>query len=266
MRVAASRAATSVRLRALDAAEGVLGRREPLVPPRRLNFVGNSDFVETGEEFLRHFREVAGLRSSDRVLDVGCGVGRMARVLVGELRPPHGAYDGFDVSRRGIAWCRRHYRDTPVPFRFAHVDLLHPVYHPTGTLSPAAFRFPYADASFDLVIATSVFTHLLEDVADRYLAEAARVLAPGGRLLATWFLLDPAEPPTRDAIVAFLPTAGAAAVADPDVPEAAVAYPAAWVRDRLASHGFHAEVDVHRGTWTGRPGRSAQDIIVARRP
>src|SRR5690349_5044074 len=131
-----------------------------------MNFVGNSDFRATGDEFLGHFEELGGLAPSDRVLDVGCGIGRMARVLASELRPPTGSYDGFDVAGQAIAWCQRHYTGTPVPFRFAHVDLRHPVYNPTGAESATTFPFPYPDAHFDLVIATSVFTHLLEDEAD----------------------------------------------------------------------------------------------------
>src|SRR5205807_2698928 len=108
------------------------------------------------------------------------GIGRMARVLVRELRPPAGSYDGFDVVREAISWCQSRYQHAPVPFRFKHVDLRHPEYNAGGRGSAAQFSFPYADASFDLAIATSVFTHLLEDVADGYLAETARVLSPTG--------------------------------------------------------------------------------------
>jgi 2-polyprenyl-3-methyl-5-hydroxy-6-metoxy-1,4-benzoquinol methylase len=104
-----NRAVVSLRLRAADVADSVSGRRDALIPPRRLNFVGNSDFRATGDEFLVHFREVAGLEASDRVLDIGCGIGRMARVIACELRPPRGSYDGFDVVREGISWCQSRY-------------------------------------------------------------------------------------------------------------------------------------------------------------
>jgi SAM-dependent methyltransferase len=259
------RLAVSVRMRVADLADAATGRGDPLVPPRRLNAVGNSDFRATGDEFLGHFRALAGLRSSDRVLDVGCGIGRMARVLVPALSPPHGSYDGFDVNRRGIAWCRRHYTRTRVPFRFRHVDLHHPEYNPGGPGASDTFEFPYAENSFDLAIATSVFTHLLDVSAERYLAEIARVLAPGGRLLATWFLIDPDRPPGRSAIASFHPGSGAALLADPAAPEAAVAYPAQWVRRRLERHGLRAREPFHQGSWTGRPGASSQDILVADR-
>jgi SAM-dependent methyltransferase len=259
------RLAVSLRLRGADLVDAARGRRDPLIPPRRLNAVGNSDFRATGDEFLGHFRVLAGLRSSDRVLDVGCGIGRMARVLVPELSPPRGSYDGFDVNRRGIVWCRRHYRSTSVPFRFRHVDLHHPQYNPGGSGAADRFEFPYAENSFDLAIATSVFTHLLDSSAERYLAEIARVLAPGGRLFATWFLIDPDRPPGSSAIASFLPGPDAALMADPAAPEAAVAYPLAWVHERLERNGMRPREPFHQGAWTGHAGVSSQDILIADR-
>lgn len=105
----------------------------------------------TGEEFRGHFQSLAGLRADDRVLDIGCGIGRMARILVPVLRPP-GSYDGFDVVREGIDWCRGHYVATPAPFGFHHADLHNALYNPQGREAPETYRFPFADASFDLAV------------------------------------------------------------------------------------------------------------------
>jgi SAM-dependent methyltransferase len=259
-----TRAAHSLALRAADAADTLSGRRDALTPPRRLaGYVGDSDFRATGEEFLVHFRDLAGLRSGDRVLEIGCGIGRMARVLVPVLAPP-GSYDGFDVVRSGIDWCRAHYVRTPAPFRFHHADLRNDAYNPDGAAPASAYRFPYDDRSFDLVLATSVFTHLLAATADRYLSEAARVLARGGRMFATWLLLTDeicrALPPPFVRLDGSLP----GAVADPAVPESAVAYDERWLRARLDTHGLALRL-IDRGTWAGRPGASRQDIVIAYR-
>jgi SAM-dependent methyltransferase len=259
------RAVTSLRLRLADATDLVLGRRDPLVPPRRRQFVGNSDFRATGEEFRVHLHRFAELTPHDRVLDIGCGIGRIARVLVTELAPPSGSYDGFDVARDGISWCQSHYTSTPVPFRFVHVDLRHPVYNPKGTEDAATFSFPYPDASFDLAIATSLFTHLLDASAERYIAESARVLAPGGRLFATWFVLDESWPTPEQSTISFRPTSGAALVVDPSEPERAVGYPLTWIRRCLERHGLTLREPYQRGAWTGQPGASSQDILVADR-
>jgi SAM-dependent methyltransferase len=256
------RAVRSLSLRGLDLADTLRGRRDRLTPPRRLQFVGDSDFRSTGEEFAALFRQLADLRETDRVLDVGCGIGRMARVLVPVLRAP-GSYDGFDIVGDAIAWCREHYRDTPAPFRFQHADLYNSEYNPRGIGSADDYRFPYRDDAFDLAIATSVFTHLLPDAADRYLAEAARVLAPGGRLFATWFLLG-TEARRRDASRFGSREADApAAVANPEAPEAAVAYEESWLRDRLRGHGLRLRKPIQYGSWGGGAGLTLQDVVVA---
>ena len=254
------RAATSLQLRAADALDLVTGRRDRLTPPRRLSgYVGGGDFRDTGEEFLGHFRELGGLRAEDRVLEMGCGIGRMARVLAGVLRPP-GSYDGFDVVASGIAWCQSRYRDTAAPFRFTHANLRNSAYNPGGTLRADEYAFPFPDGAFDLVIATSLFTHLLAVDADHYLAEAARVLAPGGRLLCTWYLFAGDPPPPFLRVDPSAPTA----LRNRAIPEEAVAFDEPWVRERLTAHGlsWHA---LARGTWRGGEGRSLQDILVAHR-
>lgn len=260
------RAITSLRLRALDARDALTGRRDPLVPPRRRQFVGRGDFAATGEEFLAHFRELAGLRPDHRVLDVGCGIGRMARPLAAYLDPARGSYDGFDVDRDGIGWCRRVYGRRHPHFRFQVADLFNARYHPGGAHRAAEYRFPYDDGSFDLVVATSVYTHLLEEEADHYLAESARVLVPGGRLLATFFVLDAvsrARIAGGEAGLPFLDPQERIAVVSEDLPEEAVAYDRAWIEERLAAHGLALQA-LRPGTWSGREdGLSFQDIVVA---
>jgi SAM-dependent methyltransferase len=252
----------SLRLRGADLLDIVSGRRDRLTPPRRLSlYVGHGDFRATGEEFLGLFRQLVDLRAQDRVLDIGCGIGRMARVLVPVLRPP-GSYDGFDIAAAGIGWCQDHYRNTPAPFRFEHADVHNSVYNATGADTPETYRFPYGDDAFDVAIATSVFTHLLPDAADHYLAQAARVLAPKGRLFTTWFLTEDQDalpsPFRRD------PATEPAATSDPAAPETAVAYPEPWLRERLDAHGFELQA-IHPGSWRAKAGLTMQDVVIARR-
>ncbi|HUG60478.1 MAG TPA: hypothetical protein VMP03_01460, partial [Methylomirabilota bacterium] len=51
-------------------------------PPPEAVFVGDGDFLAIGAEYLRYFVEVGGLAPSARVLDIGCGIGRMAAALL----------------------------------------------------------------------------------------------------------------------------------------------------------------------------------------
>ena len=130
-----------------------------------------------------------------------------------------------------------------------------------GALAAETYRFAYADGAFDLVIATSLFTHLLPAAAEHYLSEAARVLAPGGRLFCTWLLFSAARP----APAGFTSLDGAGAlIGDPAVPEAAVAYDEGWLTEQLAARRLSRHALAH-GTWSGLEGRSLQDIVVAQR-
>ncbi|WCB93213.1 hypothetical protein DSM104299_01920 [Baekduia alba] len=266
------RARTSLRLRALDLRDRVSGRADPLVPPRRRHFVGHaeSDFAATGDEFLGHFMRLGGLKPGDRVLDIGSGIGRMARPLTGFL-DGGGTYDGFDVNPAGIAWCRDHYGTDHPRFAFVVADLFNARYNPTGSQSAQEFTFPYADASFDFALATSVFTHLLEGEADRYLAEAARTLAPGGTLFATWFLLDDgsrAAIASGAAALPFLDAEARVAVISDAVPEEAIAFDRAWLGEAAARHGLTIAA-IHDGAWRGEtdppapPAPTFQDVVVA---
>ena len=259
----AERVRDSLRLRALDVRDRVSGRAGRLVPPRRLDFAGHSDFVATGDEFLGHFVELGGLQPSEAVLDVGSGIGRMARPLAGYL-DGSGSYDGFDVNRDGIGWCRRRYARLE-NFRFQVADLYNRRYNPRGANAASEYRFPYEDARFDFAIVASVLTHLLEEEADHYLAEIARVLKPGGRLLATFFLLNE-ESRGRMASgasgLAFLDPDEHVAVLDAELPEEAVAYDEAWVGERFRAHGLEVK-EVRFGSWPGREEfTSFQDIVV----
>jgi SAM-dependent methyltransferase len=255
----ARRARTSLRLRALDARDRLSGRSGRLVPPRRLQFVGEGDFVGIGDEFLSHLVSLCGLRPEDRVLDVGCGVGRLARPLAGYLSLD-GAYAGFDVNAAGIRWCTQRYGHFP-QFRFVHADVRNARYNPDGAEDAVAYRFPFEDGSFDVAALVSVLTHLTADDTLHYLGQTRRVLARGGRVLLTAFVLDPRAP---DPSLSFGAARDGMAVVDPALPEEAVAYEEEWLLEALRAAGLDL-VALHPGSWTGRTeGLSFQDVVVVR--
>lgn len=105
------------------------------------------------------------LDSIESMLDWGCGSGRNTVHFL--LDPAVAHVHGCDIDEEAIAWCSEHLPDG----HFAVAPLEPPM--------------PYDDASFDLVIGCSVFTHLAENAQQAWLAELHRVLKPGGLLLAS---------------------------------------------------------------------------------
>jgi SAM-dependent methyltransferase len=260
------------RLALADGRDFVLRRQDAGIPPKRLRqFVGDGDFRAIGEEFLGLARELGGLRPDDRVLDVGSGLGRMAVPLTRYLSD-RGSYDGLEIMPRTVRWCQRHITPSHSTFRFHHADVYNRLYNPKGRLPEETFVFPFDSGVFGFALLTSVFTHMLPSTVRQYLAEIARVLKPGGTVLATAFLLDPVS---RAAVEAGTSTFGFThQIADHGVmtsnlaiPEAAIAYPSEYFEQLAESSGLTLSRPVHFGTWSGRAdGRSTQDIIILKAP
>ncbi|MBX6374649.1 MAG: class I SAM-dependent methyltransferase [Acetobacteraceae bacterium] len=235
---------------------------------RRVGSMGRTDFLQTGFLLCEALREAAGLTPDEAVLDIGCGWGRLALPLARHLGPA-GRYLGMDAAAEAIAWCRRAIGDADSRFRFHHADIRNSYANPRGRIpASAAVLLPWEER-FDLVVATSLFTHLLPDAVERYVREAARLCRPGGRFFATFFLLDEeslrlsAEGRARHRFPA---QRGVARIANEEVPEDAVAYPREHVLALLDAAGFDAEL--LPGAWCGRDGATAfdyQDVILARR-
>lgn len=117
-----------------------------------------------------------------QVLDIGCGCAKVARFLA--VDPRVAGYVGFDPIAVCIDWNRRFVAPRARgAFRFEHADLHSAEYNPQGVLAAREYRFPVADGSIDIAIASSLFTHLLEADAVHYLQESARALRPGGKLI-----------------------------------------------------------------------------------
>lgn len=108
-----------------------------------------------------------GLKAGDRVLDVGCGLGR--HLL--ELSGTPGEYYGID-------WAREELRKAAY---WHHLMKMEGKARGTVTfLQGDVTRMPFADGHFDRVLCTEVLEHVDDDRA--VLAELVRVLRPGGVL------------------------------------------------------------------------------------
>lgn len=248
----------------LDATDLCLGRRRELVPPRYLNFAGDGDFEATGEEFFRYFTELGGLRPSHRILEVGCGIGRMARPLTKYLTD--GSYEGIDIVPKGIRWCQSNISRRYANFRFQLADVYNLMYNPRGRFAPEDYRFPFGDGQFDFVFLTSVFTHMLKRDMEHYLGEIARTLRPGGGCFMTLFLSNDESRKLMDSGLSSLNfqfERDGCFTDDARVPEHAVAFEESYFRGLCNSHRLAVNTTRY-GAWPGRRAYlSYQDIVLA---
>jgi trans-aconitate methyltransferase len=197
------------------------------------NGVSGAALAAQGAAFYRRLRERYAQHGAvplgeARVLDFGCGWGRLTRMLARDVAP--GRLYGVDPTQAILDTCRAH----GVPAALARSDFL-------------PERLPF-DGPFDLAFAFSVFTHLSEPAHRRALDALHAGMAPGGILVVT--VRPPSYLPDADAPYAFVPHA-----ADPNHPqyeggemtygETVVTLP--YVRERWADRFALLDVDILLG-------------------
>jgi demethylmenaquinone methyltransferase/2-methoxy-6-polyprenyl-1,4-benzoquinol methylase/phosphoethanolamine N-methyltransferase len=114
--------------------------------------------------------EIAAPVDSGKVLDVGCGTGRLT--FGAREQAPRAEIHGIDASPEMIEVARRKAggQKTDVDFQVAVIE-----------------RLPFDEGEFDLALSGFMLHHLPEDVKSKGLAEVARVLKPGGRFVGVDF-------------------------------------------------------------------------------
>ena len=252
-----------------DTIDLLLGRRDSLTPPTRLMFVGSRDvlvFKKDGEMFLRFFIELCDLKPNEKILDVGCGIGRKAIPLTKYL-DENGRYEGFDIVKVGIDWSRKRISTRYPNFHFQLADVFNKRYNPKGKYKASEYRFPFENESFDFVFLASVFTHMLPGDVENYFSEISRVLKIGGRCLITFFLLTNKSLALIDAkksTLDFKYEMRKHRTINANVPEDAICYDETFILSLYEKYGLEINEPIHYGSWCGRKDfLTLQDIVIA---
>lgn len=117
-------------------------------------------FTDRGWDTIRQrFIDMVAPRRDESLLDLGCGTGQSRRLYVDSVA----RYTGADLSPGAIATARNHFPGSE-------------------WLVADATRLPFPDGRFEIVAFSSVLHHIPDF--GPALAEAFRVLKPGGRVFA----------------------------------------------------------------------------------
>ncbi|MUL47843.1 class I SAM-dependent methyltransferase [Mycobacterium sp. CBMA293] len=212
-----------------------------------------------------------------RVLDIGCGSGRLYLATRPYLQPDD-TYTGLDVGKSLIDICRARYTDPNVTF--VHLDASNPYY--TTHHGDKKLPWPFKDDAFNFMTALSVWTHLSEEDFTFYLKELGRTLAPGGKALVSFFVMDDSYeetlPGRTDAQSVYYPQPASMWIFDQsaygsknffhprwaEVPEAAIGVTKAAFDDAVVDAGLKV-ARYFPGCWKERRGLFFQDFVVFER-
>jgi SAM-dependent methyltransferase len=128
-----------------------------------------SFYERPAQEALLHAGRFA---EAQAVLEFGCGTGRFAALTLARLSP-QANYHGIDSSETMVRLSRHRLRRYGARATVGHSD--------------GSMRLPFPEASFDRFVSTYVLDLLSHNDAQELLAEARRVLEPGGRLCLASF-------------------------------------------------------------------------------
>jgi ubiquinone/menaquinone biosynthesis C-methylase UbiE len=238
-----------------------------------LTGAGPESFNSITTHHLQCLKQTVGLNPDHFVLEIGCGIGRDAIQLT-KILSLKGRYVGVDIVKRSIDWCMSNISSRFPNFSFLHYDVKDQLHNPGGTTATQAIRLPIPDESVDRIILWSVFTHMFRHDILHYLSEFKRLLAPGGSVFATCFVVD-------DAIIASAQKNDLTPYAlrfehlqEPgcyinslEHPLGAVAYTEQALQEMITKAGLYRRA-LERGNWSGHftgPAKDAQDVIILSR-
>lgn len=238
-----------------------LGNYPPIHLRRHVSCLGSLD--GRGYEFTAYLKLLLGLRAGQSLWDIGCGCGLLELAL--EHVGWRGRLIGVDIHKPSIRWAQRTISRRVPSFQFVHTDIYNPNYWSHGKESASEWFSGFTECDFDIVVAKSLFTHMLPEELDVYLRQINVRLKPTGKALLTFFMLNSEQEELQQSNqISFVkPHPGVAyAVRYVVAPTAAVAYEESYLIEHLDKNGLKAD-KIYYGSWTGRgDALSSQDMVV----
>jgi SAM-dependent methyltransferase len=195
-----------------------------------------------------------------KILDWGCGLGNLAPVCYHFVKDG-GQYTGIDIDKTSIDACLDTYKDLR-NCRFIRSTDSNDFYKQQDRLNKdnTSIVWPVENHSQDLVIAVSVFTHIQEPDAVRYMAKIHEVLVDGGIAMLTFLVARKFQNPQPVFTFSYPLASPGWFTSRPDCPEEAVAVTEEALAKLLGSR-FKI---IHRieGQCSGGKGPSLQEILV----
>lgn len=222
------------------------------------------EYYNFGDRMAEQLVEFTSLQPTETVLDIGAGYGRIASALW--RRGHRGRYLGMDILPRHIQWCSDNM--TPASgglYTFHHLDVKNGRYNPEGLLEPTEVSLDMGDRP-DVVLVASVFTHMYGNAIVHYLREIRSMIKPGGRIMATFFLINQSQRTAEANGASRFPL-------EFKVDETSrcwtledrlhvIAHSEGWVRQEIQSAGMRVQA-THLGSWCGRADRDVfQDTLI----
>lgn len=169
-----------------------------VLPPQNARLCGaayqdDSTYLNSAESEAKRVHSLLSYPTRGRVLDVGCGQGRLA---IGLIRLESEVdYTGVDISERAIRWCTMYVSSKRPEYRFIHLNMHNERYNPDGLeLVEDDEWLPEVTNPFDVIYLYSVFSHMLEVELRFYLKAFHPYLANNGRIFFTTFVEEGVPP------------------------------------------------------------------------
>ena len=235
---------------------------------------GPDTFEVISDVHMRNLDREHPIRPGLRVLELGCGIGRDA-IPLAERIGPGGTYLGIDIIRDSVEWCTRNVTAKYPNARFHYDDVKDSLHNPGGTAHFESVCHPTSDASIDLIVAQSVFSHMLRPELTHYLREFARVLVPGGTVYATFFRVTPEilESARQTNLTPWdlrfeHDLGGGCYVNELEHLTGAVAYTEPTIRAMVSEARLQLRGDIRPGGWSGHfsEATDGQDALVLEHP